>query len=85
MRCLLSMIDFMNFQNSSSDLKPMTGPVVLHELGVRVGLDPSAVLSLNPREFSSTGFCGFCPASSLAHHLVELAVSVAGYPCVVWL
>ena len=38
------MIDFMNFQNSSSDLKPTHGLAVLPELGVRVGLDLSAVV-----------------------------------------
>ena len=37
------MIDFMNFQNLSSDLKPIHGLVVLHGLGVRVGLDLLAV------------------------------------------
>ena len=74
------MIDFMNFQNSSSDLKPIHGLAVLHELGVRVGLDLLALLSLDPGGFASTGFCDFCPASSLAQCLVELWVSGVGWP-----
>ena len=37
------MIDFMNFQNSISNMRSIPGFAVLSELGVRVGLDLSAV------------------------------------------